>query len=47
MAASGALTAASVAGLPGVAWAANTAYAMAYFTETPNFQGADYGCTWR
>ncbi|MFY1661431.1 glycoside hydrolase family 43 protein [Micromonospora sp. WMMD1274] len=43
VAASGALTAASVTGLPSVAWAANTAYAMAYFTETPNFQGADYG----
>ncbi|MEO3814969.1 glycoside hydrolase family 43 protein [Sphaerisporangium sp. B11E5] len=25
------------------AWAANTAYAFAYFTETPSFQGADYG----
>ncbi|BCB82694.1 hypothetical protein Psuf_000070 [Phytohabitans suffuscus] len=42
-AASGALSAASVAGLPGVAWAANTAYVMSYFTETPDFQGADYG----
>jgi hypothetical protein len=43
VAASGALSALSVAGLPGVAWAANTAYVMAYFTETPQFQGADYG----
>lgn len=39
VATSGALTAASVAGLPGVAWAANTAYLMSYFTETPNFTG--------
>ncbi|MEV6704379.1 twin-arginine translocation signal domain-containing protein [Micromonospora wenchangensis] len=43
VAASGALAAATVAGLPGVAWAANTAYATVYFIETPSFQGANYG----
>ncbi|MFC0533632.1 glycoside hydrolase family 43 protein [Phytohabitans kaempferiae] len=43
VAASGALSAVSAVALPGVAWAANTAYVMSYFTETPNFQGADYG----
>ena len=37
------LSAVSVLGLPGTAWAANTGYVMAYFTESPQFQGADYG----
>ncbi|BEL05261.1 hypothetical protein Q0Z83_034520 [Actinoplanes sichuanensis] len=36
--------AATAAGqIPTAAWAANTAYVFAYFTETPNQSGADYG----
>ncbi|GAB1817201.1 glycoside hydrolase family 43 protein [Herbidospora sp. RD11066] len=38
-----ALTTAAVAGLPRAAWAANTAYVFAYFTETPNQSASNYG----
>ncbi|WP_061294791.1 glycoside hydrolase family 43 protein [Herbidospora cretacea] len=38
-----ALTAAGVAGFPRAAWAANTAYVFAYFTETPNQSASSYG----
>ncbi|MFK3985669.1 glycoside hydrolase family 43 protein [Micromonospora sp. NPDC050397] len=37
------VTAAAVVVAPGVASAANTAYVFAYFTETPNMNGANYG----
>jgi len=36
------LTGAAVLGAPRAAFAANTAYAMAYFTESPQMQGARY-----
>ncbi|WP_066365819.1 glycoside hydrolase family 43 protein [Herbidospora mongoliensis] len=38
-----ALTTAGVAGFSRPAWAANTAYVFAYFTETPNQSASDYG----
>jgi non-reducing end alpha-L-arabinofuranosidase len=36
-------TAAGVLAFPRVAWAANTAYVMAYFTESPQMLAANYG----
>ncbi|MFG6201595.1 AbfB domain-containing protein [Nonomuraea sp. JJY05] len=41
--ASAALTTTGVVGSPRAAWAANTAYVFAYFTESPNQSAADYG----
>ncbi|MBO3740163.1 glycoside hydrolase family 43 protein [Actinoplanes flavus] len=40
---SAAATATAVAAAPTAALAANTAYVFAYFTETPNMSGANYG----
>lgn len=37
------LTAAVALGSPAARAAAGTAYVMGYFTESPNFSGADYG----
>jgi hypothetical protein len=37
------LCAATAVIAPSAAWAANTAYVFAYFTETPNMTGANYG----
>ncbi|WP_327000150.1 glycoside hydrolase family 43 protein [Dactylosporangium sp. NBC_01737] len=40
---SAAATATAVTVGPRAAWAANTAYVFGYFTESPNFTGANYG----
>ncbi|WP_062443585.1 glycoside hydrolase family 43 protein [Herbidospora daliensis] len=41
--ASAALATTGVAAFPRAAWAANTAYVFAYFTETPNQSASNYG----